>query len=106
MQIVVIMLLVPSAGASGLDLQAMQAACGHLVGEHDFQHFCKINLANTQVHVRRVITATVEPAPRISPNMPGDLLVLEITGSAFLWHQVGLLHGSAHDHSPIVPACW
>lgn len=77
-----------SAGASGLDAAAMQTACDHLVGEHDFQHFCKINLANTQMHVRRVISATVRPAPAAPGSGGADLLVLDIQGSAFLWHQV------------------
>lgn len=66
----------------------MQAACDHLVGEHDFQHFCKINLANTQMHVRRVVHANVQPTPAASSGAAADLLVLDIKGSAFLWHQV------------------
>eukprot|EP00892_Ulva_mutabilis_P012765 jgi/Ulvmu1/9861/UM057_0015.1 len=95
-------------GASGLDAKAMQAACDHLVGEHDFQHFCKINLANTQMHTRRIISARVAPPPQNGQSMPSDLLVLDITGTAFLWHQVRciaavlLMVGRGHERPDIV----
>jgi tRNA pseudouridine38/39 synthase len=32
----------------GLDLLAMQQAADYLVGEHDFRHFCKVNMESAR----------------------------------------------------------
>jgi tRNA pseudouridine38/39 synthase len=64
----------------------MQRAAALLVGEHNFQNFCKMNLCNTTQHVRRVISAHLEQVP-LTFQGRGDLLVFHIRGSSFLWHQ-------------------
>lgn len=77
------------AGAGALDAHAMQQAADYLVGPHDFQHFCKINFGNTTSHDREILFATVLPYP-VKWQDNGDVLVLVIRGSGFLWHQVGV----------------
>lgn len=76
-----------AAGAESLDAHAMQQAANYLVGPHDFQHFCKINFGNTTTHHREVLFAEVLPYP-VKWQEKGDVIVLNIRGSGFLWHQV------------------
>ena len=75
------------AGARQLDVVAMRDAAQRLVGEHNFQNFCKMNVANTTQHVRRVDAAELAPVPLAYAGAQ-DLIVLHIRGSSFLWHQV------------------
>lgn len=37
-------------------LQAMEAACKKLVGEHDFRNFCKMDAANVHNYKRHIIS--------------------------------------------------
>jgi tRNA pseudouridine38/39 synthase len=74
------------AGGLNLNSSAMQQAAQHLVGEHNFQNFCKMNLENTTQHVRCVVSASVETFP-LSYIRKEDMLVFRIRGSSFLWHQ-------------------
>ena len=75
------------AGAQQLDVPAMQAAAANFEGEHNFQNFCKMNLANTTQHVRRVVRATVTPVP-LAFGGQQDVVVFTVRGTSFLWHQV------------------
>lgn len=75
------------AGAGGLDVDAMHQAAKYLVGTHDYQHFCKINFGNTTYHRREVFSAEVQSFPLMWQGK-GDVVVLVIRGSGFLWHQV------------------
>jgi tRNA pseudouridine38/39 synthase len=67
----------------------MQEAANHLIGEHDFQNFCKIDFSNTTNHRRRILSASIQPVP-LAFEGNSDLLLLVIKGTAFLWHQVWL----------------
>ena len=79
------------ADARKLDVPAMQDAAARLVGEHNFQNLCKMNVANTTQHVRRIVHARLEPMP-LSYRGAEDVLVLHIRGTSFLWHQASSLH--------------
>jgi tRNA pseudouridine synthase len=68
-------------------MPAMQDAAARLVGEHNFRNFCKMNVANTVQHVRRVDAVALEAAP-LAYRGRQDLLAFRIRGSSFLWHQV------------------
>jgi len=92
--------------AAPLDVAAMDEAARHLVGEHDFRSFCKLDASGHVKHfVRRVISARVLPAGAAyapafagaasgaSPAQPRQqqavqTFALRIRGTAFLYHQV------------------
>jgi tRNA U38,U39,U40 pseudouridine synthase TruA len=42
-----------------LDIPAMRAAAGELVGEHDFRNICKIDLEHTQNFVREIVSVRI-----------------------------------------------
>jgi tRNA pseudouridine38/39 synthase len=69
----------------------MQDAAARLVGEHNFQNFCKMNVLNTTQHVRKIIAVELTYAP-VALSAEKDVLQLYIKGSSFLWHQVCLSH--------------
>lgn len=57
----------------GLDLQAMQEAGQHLVGEHDYRNLCKMDVGNGVVNFRRRILAVrVERAKQEDGGGGGD----------------------------------
>ena len=68
-----------------LDLDKMQEACRHFIGEHDFASFCA---AGSQVEstVREIYDLHVEKA--------GDLLTISVTGNGFLYNMVRILAGT------------
>ena len=77
-----------------LDLDRLQDAASRLVGEHDFRNFCKLD-GSKQIerYGRRVDRAEISvlrkgDTIRDGTNGLGDLYVLDLVGSAFLWHQV------------------
>ncbi|XP_075034821.1 tRNA pseudouridine(38/39) synthase [Mixophyes fleayi] len=78
-----------------LDVEAMDCAARLLEGTHDFRNLCKMDVANGVVtFIRTVLSARVEPVP----ELPGDggpfqLYHLQITGLAFLYHQVRCIMG-------------
>jgi tRNA pseudouridine38-40 synthase len=68
-----------------LDVQAMQAAAGALIGEHDFSAF---RAAGCQAaHATREVTA-------LTLHRQGDFILLEVTANAFLQHMVRNLTGT------------
>lgn len=76
---------------SNLDIEAMRAACQHLVGAHDFRNFCKMDVGNGVVTFERDIKyANIIQTNVNSSNAPSpyDMFYFELTGKAFLWHQV------------------
>ena len=83
--------------SDGLDIPLMQQAADYLVGTHDFRNLSKLDPAKqiTDFH-RRIISAQISPVspspqPFPSPNEATDtdrLYVLDLVGSAFLYHQV------------------
>lgn len=71
----------PSPTSPLLDLDLMRQGAAHLLGEHDFRNFCKLD-GSKQIenHNRNVLKAYFE--------QEGDLIVFNLIGTAFLWHQV------------------
>lgn len=69
-----------------LDLPAMRQAAQHLLGEHDFRHFCKADVLQVQNFMRCVQHVALEPVACCCPGM--TVLALHIKGTAFLWHQI------------------
>jgi tRNA pseudouridine38/39 synthase len=86
-----------------LDIPAMNRACQHLAGLHDFRNFCKID-ASKQItnFTRRIYHASIEEVSPLSVptfiSHPGasssalaadpKVYAFQLHGSAFLWHQV------------------
>lgn len=75
---------------SNLDVNAMQAACTHLVGSHDFRNLCKMDVGNGVVAFEREIKNARIVLARGSTTDESvyDMFYFELTGKAFLWHQV------------------
>eukprot|EP00079_Xenopus_tropicalis_P029983 XP_012825700.1 PREDICTED: tRNA pseudouridine(38/39) synthase isoform X2 [Xenopus tropicalis] len=78
-----------------LDVEAMDKAARLLEGTHDFRNLCKMDVANGVMNfIRTVLSARVEPVPEIPGDMgPFQLYRLQITGLAFLYHQVRCIMG-------------
>eukprot|EP00004_Rigifila_ramosa_P018240 TRINITY_DN4513_c0_g1_i2.p1 TRINITY_DN4513_c0_g1~~TRINITY_DN4513_c0_g1_i2.p1 ORF type:complete len:288 (+),score=59.96 TRINITY_DN4513_c0_g1_i2:450-1313(+) len=70
-----------------LDLEAMRVAASLLVGEHDFRNFCKIDTAHVSNFVRVIVDTAIVTPQSVMPA-PSDVCYFEVTGFAFLWHQV------------------
>ncbi|KAJ7582560.1 pseudouridine synthase [Mycena floridula] len=70
--------------SEGLDLAQMQHAASRLVGLHDFRNLCKLDTSKQiTMFKRNILLAQLEPVD----GTPG-LYVLNLKGSAFLYHQV------------------
>ena len=94
----------PTPASSELDLDKMAEGAKLLVGEHDFRNFCKLDGSKQiESHSRRVIDAYFAQ----DEAYPG-MIVFNLIGSAFLWHQVrhviGVLFliGSGHESTSLV----
>lgn len=70
-------------GTKRLNRDAMQEACGYLVGSHDYRNFCKLDAAKQISNFTRTILRC-----EVNDVEGRDLYVLDLEGSAFLWHQV------------------
>lgn len=68
-----------------LDVLAMQAAAGYVVGEHDFASFCSAG-STADTTWRTVYSCTV--------TQEGDLIRIRITGSGFLYNMVRIIAGT------------
>lgn len=68
-----------------LDLEAMQAAAAHLVGEHDFASFARPGHSRINT-VRRLYACSVS---RLGPR-----LVIGVEGAGFLWNMVRIIAGT------------
>lgn len=76
----------------GHDVDAMNRACGDLLGTHDFRNFCKMDVSNVSNFQRTIHAASVR---RLAGGGGGDggeedsgIGVFEVIGNAFLWHMV------------------
>ena len=70
-----------------LDLDLLKEAGGHLIGEHDYRNFCKMDVGNGVVNYhRRIMEVSVERID--ATDSPYDMCALVIKGKAFLWHQI------------------
>ena len=71
--------------ARSLDVDAMRAGAARLVGEHDFRNLCKLDPAKQLTTFRRrILRADISPVVVDG----GDMHVLDLVGSAFLYNQV------------------
>ena len=66
----------------GLDIGVMEQASHHLLGEHDFRNFCKMDVGATTNYKRRIHSI------KFTLDEPKSVVEIEIRGNAFLWHQV------------------
>lgn len=74
----------PTPSSPDLDLDLMREGCKRLIGEHDFRNFCKLDGSKQiESHSRRVIDAWFG----MDEAYPG-MVVFNLVGTAFLWHQV------------------
>lgn len=75
-----------------LDINLMLESSKKYIGEHDFRHFCKIDLGNVTNFVRTIIrTDFVKMRNCGESNDEKEIWYFEIEGQAFLWHQVRYL---------------
>ncbi|WWD16979.1 tRNA pseudouridine(38-40) synthase [Kwoniella shandongensis] len=74
----------PTPTSPPLDLDLMRDGASRLIGEYDHRNFCKLD-GSKQIenHKRTVLKAYFEP----SPEFP-DMIIFNLIGTAFLWHQV------------------
>lgn len=68
-----------------LDVEAMQAAAAHFVGEHDFASFARPGHGR-ETTIRIVHSCTV--------SHHGPRIVIGVEGSGFLWHMVRIIVGT------------
>lgn len=73
-----------------LDLRLMLKSSKKYIGEHDFRHFCKIDLGNVTNFVRTIIRTDIVKLFD-GENEGKEIWYFEIEGQAFLWHQVRYL---------------
>lgn len=72
-----------------LDVEAMRESCKYLIGSHDFRNLCKMDVGNGVVsYIRRLEGADIHLASKNGVDTAYDMYYLEITGNAFLWHQI------------------
>ncbi len=74
-----------------LDVNAMNEALAHLIGEHDFVSFCKASSAQQLAHTNRAILSA---GVSRQTTFDGDFIAVEITGNAFLHSMVRVIVGS------------
>lgn len=65
----------------------MNGAAQHLVGEHDFRNFCKLNVKDgVTSFTRNIVSAEVKPLSESDSSY--TMCQLTIVANAFLWHQI------------------
>ncbi|ORX89839.1 tRNA pseudouridine synthase [Basidiobolus meristosporus CBS 931.73] len=74
----------------GLDVEKMREGAKMFLGSHDFRNFCKIDPAKQIVNYERtVLEADIKRVEGMNFSSPElELYELNLTGTAFLWHQV------------------
>lgn len=75
-----------------LDVALMHAAAQRYVGTHDFRNLCKMDVANGVINFQRTILSAqvmwVDRGAEAGLRDPFRLCQFEVTGQAFLYHQV------------------
>lgn len=82
-----------------LDIDAMKIGTSYLVGQHDYRNLCKMDVANGVVVFEREIREAAiylvnedfcggGSGEEDTTDHSYDMFYLEITGTAFLWHQI------------------
>ena len=73
-----------------LDMDAMNVAAAHLVGEHDFKSFCMAASAEGKTTMRNVMSLEVYP----ETIMGYDVITVRVVGNAFLHSMVRTIVGT------------
>ncbi len=81
--------------AQSLDLDAMQAACTHLLGEHDFSSFCRKPRVDDDHPLPSMVRILYQAEWERVADSP--MLRFEITGSAFCHQMVRSIVGTCVD---------
>lgn len=68
-----------------IDMDKMQEAANYLVGEHDFKSFCS---------TRTQVENTVRTVTEISFRREGDMIIMKICGTGFLYNMVRIIMGT------------
>lgn len=68
-----------------LDVEKMQKGASYLIGEHDFKSFCT---------VRSQAEETVRTVYSLDVKKEGDMIIIRITGSGFLYNMVRIIAGT------------
>jgi tRNA pseudouridine38-40 synthase len=71
--------------STSLNIDKMQEAARHLIGEHDFKGFCS---AGTTVQ------STVRSIYQVEINRQGDLIQIDVCGNGFLYNMVRIIVGT------------
>lgn len=70
----------------------MRESSKKYIGEHDFRHFCKIDIVNVSNFVRTILrTDIIKFRDGRDDDISTEVYYFEIEGQAFLWHQVRYL---------------
>ncbi|MBR1828025.1 MAG: tRNA pseudouridine(38-40) synthase TruA [Atopobiaceae bacterium] len=78
-----------------LDIDAMNEAAGHLLGEHDFRSFCKTSSAETILADGRSTSRCLTKLQVSAVTEVGeDYVVLDVEGNAFLHNMVRAITGT------------
>ncbi|KAL0574208.1 pseudouridine synthase deg1 [Marasmius crinis-equi] len=73
--------------SENLDIPKMQEAASRLLGEHDFRNLCKVDAGKQiTVFVRKILKAEIVPVD--GDDTTPKMHVLNLVGTAFLYHQV------------------
>ncbi len=68
-----------------IDMDKMQEAANYLVGEHDFKSFCS---------TRTQVENTVRTVTEITFRREGDMIIMKICGTGFLYNMVRIIMGT------------
>ncbi|KAF5361408.1 hypothetical protein D9758_006231 [Tetrapyrgos nigripes] len=95
-----------------LDIPKMQDAASRLLDEHDFRNLCKLDPGKQiTIFTRKILHAEIVPVeeyPAPGCNGKSRMYVLNLIGTAFLYHQVRhimailFLVGRGHEHPSII----
>lgn len=81
--------------APSLDVDAMNEAAAHLVGEHDFTSFCKVSSARMLQEDGRSLCRNLSKVQVSATEELGEPLVaIDVTGNAFLHNMVRIITGT------------
>ncbi|KAL0070134.1 pseudouridine synthase deg1 [Marasmius tenuissimus] len=73
--------------SENLDIPKMQEAASRLLGDHDFRNLCKVDAGKQiTVFVRKILKAEIVPVD--GDDTTPKMHVLNLVGTAFLYHQV------------------
>ena len=87
-----------------LKIEAMREAGARLIGTHDFRNMCKMDIVNVSNFVRTILAfelTTIGHA--VLGGTTTEICEVQLTGQAFLWHQVSTTLFPQFPHTRISP---